>query len=140
MDLITIKHEGGLCFSVQVRGHRFLADMPKDSQGEDRGPSPADLLTAALGACMGMHMVLYCQTAGINSQGMEMSVVYNLVEEKGHRRISVVTGDVTLLQDPGPRKAALLRASENCIIRNTLVNPPKIDLEITSATPEKTEG
>ena len=69
-----------------------------------------------------------------------MSMVYNLVEEKGRRRISVVTGDVTLPQDPGPRKAALLRASENCIIRNTLGNPPEVDLEITIATPEKSEG
>lgn len=89
---------------------------------------------------MGMHMALYCQTAGINSQGMEMSVVYNLVEEKGRRRISVVTGDVNLAEDPGPRKAALLRASENCIVRNTLVNPPEIDLEITSTGPEKTKA
>jgi putative redox protein len=140
MDLLSIKHEGGLCFSVQVRGHCFLVDMPKDSKGEDRGPSPADLMTAAMGACMGMHMVLYCQTAGINGQGMEISMVYNLVEEKGHRRISVVTGDITLPQDPGARKAALLRATENCIARNTLKNPPEIDLEIVSAAPEETEG
>jgi len=54
--------------------------------------------------------------------------------------IGVVTGDVTLPQDPGPRKAALLRAAENCIVRNTLVNPPEIDLEITGASPEKNEG
>jgi putative redox protein len=140
MDLLSIKHEGGLCFSVQVRGHWFLVDMPKDSKGEDRGPSPADLLTAALGACMGMHMALYCQTAGINSQGMEMSMVYNLVEEKGRRRVSVVTADVTLPQEPGPRKVALLRASENCIVRNTLTDPPEIDLELTSTGPEKTKA
>jgi putative redox protein len=139
MDLLSIKHEGGLCFSVQVRGHCFLVDMPKDSKGEDRGPSPADLMTAAMGACMGMHMVLYCQTAGINGQGMEMSLVYNLVEEKGRRRIHVVTGDISLPQDPGPRKSALLRAAENCIVRNTLMNPPEIDLEITSAASGKTE-
>jgi len=66
MDLITIKHEGGLCFSVQVREHHFRVDMPKGSKGEDRGPSPADLLCAALGTCMGMHMALYGQTSGIN--------------------------------------------------------------------------
>ncbi len=117
-----------------------MVDMPRDSKGDDQGPSPADLLTAALGACMGMHMTLYCQTAGIDSQGMEMSIVYNLVEEKGRRRISVITGDVTLPRDPGSRKAALLRASENCIVRNTLGNAPEIDLEISAAPPEKTDG
>lgn len=130
MDLITIKHEEGLCFSVQVRGHRFRVDMPKESQGNDRGPSPADLLSSALGACMGMHMALYCQTAGINYQGMEIQLVYNLVEEKGKRRISVITADVSLPQDPGSRKAALERAAKNCIVRNTLEQAPVIDLEL----------
>jgi putative redox protein len=137
MDLITIKHEGGLCFSVQVRGHRFLVDMPKESKGEDRGPSPADLLVSALGACMGMHMALYCQTAGINGQGMEIQLVYNLVEEKGERRISVVTADVKFPEDPGPRKAALERAAQNCIVRNTLGKGPMIDLEIQAPSSGK---
>jgi putative redox protein len=132
MDLMTIKHEKGLCFSVQVRGHRFLMDMPKDSTGEDRGPSPADFLAAALGGCMGMHMVLYCQTAGLPSEGLEMNLVYNIVEEEGRKRIGTVTVDVTLPQDPGPRKDAVLRAARNCIVRNTLEKAPEIDIAVTN--------
>ena len=132
MDLITMKYEKGLCFSVQVRGHQFLMDMPKDSKGEDQGPSPADFLAAALGGCMGMHLVMYCQTAGLKSEGMEVNLVYNIVEEKGHRRMSVVTLDVSLPEDPGPREAALLRAAKNCIVRNTLEKAPEIDIALTS--------
>jgi putative redox protein len=132
MDLITLKHEKGLCFSVQVRGHRFLVDMPKESKGEDRGPSPADLLAASLGACMGMHLALYCRTAGLSCEGMEINLVYNLVEEQGRKRIQTATIDVSLPQDPGERSAALLRAAQNCIVRNTLEKGPVIDLEITA--------
>ena len=131
MDLITLKHEKGLCFSVQVRGHKFLMDMPKESKGQDQGPSPADLLAASLGACMGMHMALYSQTAGLSCEGMEMNLVYNLVEEQGRKRIHTVTIDVSLPEDPGERNAALLRAAKNCIIRNTLEKAPLIDMEIT---------
>lgn len=132
MDLITLKHEKGLCFSIQVRGHKFLLDMPKESKGEDQGPSPADTLAASLGACMGMHMALYCQTVGLPYEGMEMNLVYNLVEEKGRKRIQTVTVDVILPKDPGPRGAALLRAGENCIVRNTLEQGPQIDVEMTA--------
>jgi putative redox protein len=132
MDLMTIKHEKGLCFSVQVRGHKFLVDMPRDSKGEDRGASPADLLAASLGACMGMHMALYCQTVGLPHEGMEMNLVYNLVEEGSRKRIGSVTVDVLLSQDPGPRGAAILRAGEHCIIRNTLEKGPGVDVEITA--------
>jgi len=131
MDLITLKHEKGLCFSVQVRGHRFLVDMPKESKGQDQGPSPADLLAASLGACMGMHMALYSQTAGLSCEGMEMNLVYSLVEEQGRKRIQNVTIDVSLPHDPGERSAALLRAGQNCIVRNTLENGPVIDVEMS---------
>ena len=132
MDLITLKNEKGLCFSVQVRGHRFLVDMPMESKGQDQGPSPADLLAVSLGACMGMHMALYSQTAGLPSKGMEMNLVYNLVEEQGRKRIQTVTIDVVMPQDPGERSAALLRAAQNCIVRNTLEKGPVIDVEITT--------
>jgi putative redox protein len=131
MDLITLKHEKGLCFSIQVRGHKFLVDMPRDSKGQDQGPSPSDLLAASLGACMGMHMVLYSQTAGLSCDGMEMNLVYNLVEEQGRKRMQTVTLDVALPNDPGARSAALLRAAQNCIVRNTLEKGPVIDVEIS---------
>jgi putative redox protein len=132
MDLISLKHEKGLCFSIQVRGHQFRMDMPGESKGQDQGPSPADLLAASLGACMGMHMVLYSQTAGLSCEGMEMNLVYNLVEEKGRKRIQAVTMDVSLPQDPGERSSALLRAAQNCIVRNTLEKGPMIDVEINT--------
>lgn len=131
MDLITLKHEKGLCFSVQVRGHKFLVDMPKESKGEDQGPSPADLLASALGACMGMHMALYCQTAGLSCEGMEMNLVYNLVQERDRKRIGTVTVDVNLPHDPGPREAALLRAAQNCIVRNTLEKGAEVDIAVS---------
>lgn len=132
MDLITLKHEKGLCFSVQVRGHKFLVDMPKESKGQDQGPSPSDLLAASLGACMGMHMALYSEAAGLSCEGMEMNLVYNLFEEQGRKRIQTVTIDVALPNDPGERSAALLRAAQNCIVRNTLDKGPVIDVEIRS--------
>jgi putative redox protein len=132
MDLITLKHEKGLCFSVQVRGHRFLVDMPEESKGEDQGPSPSDLLAASLGACMGTHMVLYSETAGLSLGGMEMNLVYNLIEEQGRKRIQTVTIDVVLPKDPGERSAALLRAAQSCMVRNTLEKGLTIDLEITA--------
>ena len=134
MDLITLKHEKGLCFSVQVRGHRFLVDMPKESMGQDQGPSPADLLAASLGACMGMHLALYGQTAGLSCEGMEMNLVYNLAEEQGRKKIQAITIDVSIPQDPGERGAALLRAAQNCIVRNTLGKRPVVDVEITSGS------
>jgi uncharacterized OsmC-like protein len=38
---------------------------------------------------------------------------------------------VALPNDPGARSAALLRAAQNCIVRNTLEKGPVIDVEIS---------
>lgn len=130
VDLITVKHEDGLAFSVKVRGHKFLMDMPKDSGGNDKGPSPADFLVSALGSCMAMHMVLYGETIGLPCEGLELNLVYNLTEEAGKRRIANITIDVHLPRDMGAREEAFLRAGRNCLIRNSLEKCPEIDVAL----------
>ncbi|MFH1626006.1 MAG: OsmC family protein [Pseudomonadota bacterium] len=130
MDLISIKHESGLCFSVRVRGHRLTVDMGEDAGGADQGPSPAELLVAALGSCVGAHIARYCQTAKIPYDGMELNLTFQIAEEGNKRRISSIVGDISLPQDPGPRSKAILRAGKNCIVRNTLAQGPEIDLDI----------
>lgn len=130
MDLITIKHEAGLAFSVNIRDHKFIVDMPKDSGGEDKGPSPADLLVAALGSCMAMHMALYGKTVSLSLAGLELNLVYNIAEEIGKKRIANITVDVHMPQDLGPREAAFLRAGQNCLIRNSLEKSPEIDVAV----------
>ena len=59
-----------------------------------------------------------------------MNLVYNLVQEKDRKRIGAVTIDVNLPRNLGEREAALLRAAQNCIVRNTLEKAPEVDIAI----------
>jgi uncharacterized OsmC-like protein len=47
---VTVAWLDNLKVEARVGSHRLLADEPKDSGGDDTGPSPSELLLASLGA------------------------------------------------------------------------------------------
>ncbi|MDP2121756.1 MAG: alpha/beta fold hydrolase [Hoeflea sp.] len=53
--------QGTFQVAVQAGLHRFLADEPADVGGADTGPSPYDLISAALGACTAMTLRMYAR-------------------------------------------------------------------------------
>ena len=46
----------GLAHDVEIRDHRMVADEPSEQGGEDRGPTPQELLAASLAACTAITM------------------------------------------------------------------------------------
>lgn len=51
----------GFVQAVEAGSHRFQADEPIAAGGTDTGPSPYDLLLAALGSCTSMTIGLYAR-------------------------------------------------------------------------------
>jgi putative redox protein len=64
---------------VMVRGHPIVVDEPEPLGGTDQGPTPFDLLCAALGACMTITLRMYA-----DRKGWPMEEVMARVE---HRRV-----------------------------------------------------
>ncbi|MFB6368607.1 MAG: OsmC family protein, partial [Gemmatimonadota bacterium] len=50
---------GGFRTDVMAGGHGLVADEPESVGGTDQGPSPYDLVNAALGACTAMTLRMY---------------------------------------------------------------------------------
>ena len=62
-DMPVVVHIANEKFTTQVlaNGHHLTADEPESAGGNNYGPSPYDLLSAALGACTAMTMMMYAQ-------------------------------------------------------------------------------
>jgi len=67
--------------SVEVDGLRFAADEPRALGGEGVGPTPYDLLLAALGTCTSMTVGLYARSHAIALD----DVTVRLTHERVHR-------------------------------------------------------
>lgn len=59
--LVAESGQGKFQQLVRVGPHRFLADEPTDVGGDGSGPTPYDLLSAALGVCTSMTLRLYAK-------------------------------------------------------------------------------
>jgi putative redox protein len=59
MSKATATRRSGYTHDVTIGEHSLVADEPTDKGGNDAGPSPTDLLAAALASCTAITMEMY---------------------------------------------------------------------------------
>lgn len=121
---------------VTSEHHGFVADEPVEDGGNDFGPTPYELLTAALGSCTAMTVQLYARRKGYPLEEVAVEVEHDrshakdcddCVEDRDsagiealHRRI-VVRGNLT-----DEQRDDLLRVAARCPVHRTLAAAPEI--------------
>ena len=66
----------GYTHEVEVDGHRVVTDEPRESGGDDEGPSPTRLLTASLAACTATTVEMYANRKGWELGAVEVEVEF----------------------------------------------------------------
>lgn len=74
--VVTETGEGAFQVRVQTGDHGFLMDEPSAVGGLSSGPSPFDMLCAALGSCTLMTMKLYAARKGWQLSGLGVRVAH----------------------------------------------------------------
>src|SRR5512144_1024383 len=82
MEPVIIRSEGSFKNTVTAGGHSFIVDEPVDAGGTDEGPTPYDLLSAALGGCTSMTLQFVARREGIPLEGVEVSVANDRMHAK----------------------------------------------------------
>ena len=131
MDTMTIVVRGGageLRQDVQAGRHHLIVDEPVDAGGSDAGPTPYDLLLAALGACTAMTLRIYARRKGWPLNDVEVRLRHDRIHardcadcETKEGRLDRVQREILLL---GPldesQRARLLEIANRCPVHRTL--------------------
>jgi uncharacterized OsmC-like protein len=129
---VVVRGVGTGVFSTEVEAgrHKLLADEPTGAGGADTGPSPYELLLAALGSCTVMTLRLYATRKGWPLDGVTVALSHDRIyaedcadcDTKDGRldRISraiTLTGDLTADQ-----RAKLMLMADRCPVHRTLTS------------------
>ncbi|OGX86725.1 bifunctional alpha/beta hydrolase/OsmC family protein [Hymenobacter glacialis] len=108
---------GTLRTDVRAGAHALVADEPVAVGGTDLGPSPYDLLLAALGACTAMTLRLYADRKKWPLAEVRVHLSHTVVS-RGHERIERVMELLGPLSDV--QRLRLLEIAEKCPVHRTL--------------------
>ena len=131
---VTVTHLDGVQFSIQSRTHTILCDQPQDNGGQDAGMTPPELLLASLGSCAGFYAVQYLKTRHLAERGVEVSVTAEKLRQParlGAFRIHVAC-PIALSEE---QTEGLMRSVRHCLVHNTLLAPPQIEIELAIPEP-----
>jgi putative redox protein len=129
---VVVTETGNCAFqqSVTMGAHHLIADEPVDVGGLDSGPSPYDLLLAALGACTAMTLRMYADRKGLPLDGVSVALRHAKIHaadcrtcETGRGQIDRIERLITLegvLEDN--QRVKLLEIADKCPVHRTLTS------------------
>ncbi len=124
----------GLRTDLQVRRHAFVADEPESVGGADAGPSPYDLLGAALGACTAMTLRLYADRKGWPLEEARVRLEHRKVHAQDaptQGKVDRVRRTIELLGSlDEAQRGRLLEIANRCPVHRTLEAGVAIETEI----------
>lgn len=121
--------------SITMGRHRILADEPLDVGGQDNGPSPYDLLLAALGACTSMTLRLYADRKELPVERISVLLRHAKIHaadcatcETAQGQIDRIERLITVDGDlDDAQRARLLQIADKCPVHRTLTS--EIDIQ-----------
>lgn len=118
MQAVSRRENGAVRNTVQIRGHRLLADEPPDQGGEDQGPSPLELLAGSLASCTAITMQMYAERKGWEIGDVVVGVNYQPAQRGAPTRFEMV---VELPKElPEDQRTRLMQAAAKCPVHRTL--------------------
>ena len=126
--VVTEAGDGKYAQTVNVGRHWLRADEPPSIGGDDSGPSPYQLLSAALGACTSMTMRMYASKKKLPLDKVTVTVKHNKIHaedciecETRVVKVDKIERDIHIEGDlTDEQRNNLMRIADRCPVHRTL--------------------
>jgi putative redox protein len=130
--------KGKLQQRIAMRDHMLTADEPEDLGGMDSGPTPYDLLLAALGACTSMTLRMYADRKAWPVERVRVDLTHKRIHaedcaecETKTGMIDVLTRDIAVIGDlTGEQREKLREIADKCPVHRTITHEMLIPTKI----------
>jgi uncharacterized OsmC-like protein len=130
MGEVVVHGSAGFAQEIIVGSHRLTADEPVAAGGADSGPSPYDLLLAALGSCTSMTVAMYARRKAWPLESVTVRLRHSRIHavdcaecETKEGMLDRIERDLqlagTLTEE---QRAKLLEIANKCPVHRTLVS------------------
>ena len=125
----------GFAQEILAGQHRMTADEPVSAGGTDTGPSPYDLLLAALGACTSMTVGMYARRKGWPLEEVTVNLRHSKIHasdcadcETKQVMLDHIERDIHFVGKlTAEERSKLVEIANKCPVHRTLTS--KIDIE-----------
>ena len=124
----------GFAQEIVVGPHRLTADEPIEAGGKDTGPSPYDLLLAALGSCTSMTVAMYARAKKWPLESVTVNLRHSKIHAADCRDCETKEGKMDRIEREihfvgkldAEQQKRLLEIADKCPVHRTL----KSEIEI----------
>ncbi|QNO13955.1 OsmC family protein [Alkalicella caledoniensis] len=127
MALIEVSFPGGKKVDASIKGFTITTDQPEIAGGEGSAPTPFDLFLSSIATCAGLYAVGFCESKGINTDGLKLELDVTRNPELG--LVDNVELKLTLPEVfPAKYEKAIIRAMDLCAVKKHMMTPPNFDI------------
>ena len=127
-DVIVSGDASGFAQEIAAGPHRLIADEPVEVGGKDTGPSPYDLLLAALGSCTSMTVAMYARTKKWPLESVTVNLRHAKIHATDCRDCETKEGKIDRIEREihfvgnldAEQQKRLLQIADKCPVHRTL--------------------
>ena len=133
-EVVVYGNAQGFTQEIVVGPHQLVADEPKGVGGDDEGPTPYDLLLAALGSCTSMTVTLYARRKSWPLQGVTARLRHSRIHATDCAECETKEGKIDRIEldveFAGPlsdeQRSKLMEIAKKCPVHRTLTSETNI--------------